>query len=111
MRRTSILLNLDRYEEAVVVMIKSKQAGMPQAAAKAAVGKSNVIDLMDELSRSLGTSLKAASTQNAKKPRKRVAGQNEMLPPISGKAAPEEATKKQVANVKPSKASNHRKPG
>ena len=44
----------DRYEEAVVAMIKSKQAGMPPHGQACAVGKSNVIDLMEALRRSLG---------------------------------------------------------
>jgi len=43
----------DRYEEAVVAMIKSKQEAWPASAVKPAPsGKSNVIDLMDALRRS-----------------------------------------------------------
>ena len=82
----------DRYEDAVVAMIKSKQAGMPQATAKPPIGRSNVIDLMDALRRSLGTAPKAAPASKAKKPRKRIAGQGEMLLRISGKGPAKETT-------------------
>jgi DNA end-binding protein Ku len=102
----------DRYEEAVVAMIRSKQAGMPATAAKPAFGgKSNVIALMDALRRSLGAAPKPAPVSKAKKPSKRAAGQGEMLLPIAGKGAPKEAAEKQVATAKPSKASTGRKAG
>ena len=74
-------------------------------------GKSNVIDLMDALRRSLGTAPKADTASRSKKPRKRVAGQGEMLLPISGKGAAKEAAKKQAATAKPSKTSTRRKAG
>jgi DNA end-binding protein Ku len=101
----------DRYEDAVAAMIKSKQAGTPPATAQPAVGKSNVIDLMDKSRRSLGATPKAAPTEKTKKPRKRVAGKGEMLLPISGKGPAKETTKKQVTTAKPSKASTSRKTG
>jgi non-homologous end joining protein Ku len=54
---------------------------MPKAGAKPAVGKSNVIDLMEALRRSLGAAPKPAPVAKGKKPRKRVAAQGEMLLP------------------------------
>ena len=44
---------VDHYEEAVVEMLKHKQAGVPQPKQKAAAPASNVINLMDALKRSI----------------------------------------------------------
>lgn len=107
----------DRYEEAVVEMIRSKQAGMPASTAKPAPSaKSNVVDLMEALRRSLGGAAAkpgSASRQNAatksepspagKKPRKRVAGQGELLLPISGKGPAKQAAAQKPAPA-PAKA-------
>lgn len=99
----------DRYEDAVVEMIRSKRAGMPQAAPKSvAAGGGNVISLMDALRRSLAIDeAEAAPAAKApaakeKKPRKRIEGQGEMLLPISGKGPPKEVARKQTAARKTS---------
>ena len=75
----------DRYEDAVVAMLKSKQAGMPTSTEKPTFGDNKVVDLMEALKRSLAKTAKPADTIKAKKPRKRIEGQREMLLPISGK--------------------------
>jgi DNA end-binding protein Ku len=101
----------DRYEDAVVEMIRSKRAGLPQAAPKpVAAGGGNVISLMDALRRSLAMDeAKAAPAAKApaakaKRPRKKIEGQSEMLLPISGKGPAKEVAAKQTA-AKPSKTS------
>ena len=91
----------DRYEEAVVAMLKSKQAGMPTETTKPAFGDGKVIDLMEALKRSLGNAPKPATVVKGKKPRKRIEGQREMLLPISGKT--DAAGKKDVAAKSPAK--------
>jgi DNA end-binding protein Ku len=85
---------VDHYEEAVVEMIRRKRAGLPAEPQKVSATAPNVVSLMDALRRSLaeGTDSKApASKARANKGRKRIAGQGEMLLPISGKKAKEEA--------------------
>ena len=75
----------DRYEDAVVAMLKTKQAGMPTSTTKPAFADRKVVDLMEALKRSIAGTSKPAEVVKAKKPRKRVLGQGEMLLPISGK--------------------------
>ncbi len=82
----------DHYEEAVVAMLKTKQAGLPISREHAAPRPQNVTSLMDALRRSIAEE-KASSTP-PKKGRKRIEGQGEMLLPIAGKA-------KKVATAKP----------
>ena len=84
----------DRYESALVDLINHKRNGMPMAKA-APKSSGNVINLMDALKRSLASEKQAAppAKTKGKKPRKAVAGQREMLLPISGKRA-KEAPKK-----------------
>ena len=84
----------DRYESALVDLINHKRNGAPMAKA-APKSSGNVINLMDALKRSLASEKQAAPPAKAKgkKPRKAVAGQREMLLPISGKRA-KEAPKK-----------------
>jgi len=86
----------DRYEDAVVAMIQSKRAGMPQTAPKSeSSGGPNVINLMEALKRSLAVEAPApAAAKSEKKPRKKIEGQREMLLPIPGKAAPKETPQK-----------------
>jgi DNA end-binding protein Ku len=58
----------DRYEDAVVALIQSKQSGTPPKPAHAAPRQSNVVNLMDALRRSIETSKpteKHASTGRA----------------------------------------------
>lgn len=78
---------VDRYEEAVVEMLKEKQAGIPVKRGEAAKQPTNVVNLMDALKRSIANEKK--STAAPKKSRKRIAGQGEMLLPISGKKGKE----------------------
>lgn len=102
----------DRYEDAIVAMIRSKQAGMPMSTAKPiASGDRNVIDLMEALRRSLGGTVKPTVTTKPKKPRKRIEGQGEMLLPISGKGPPKELAQNQQPATKPSKTLKGRKLG
>ena len=63
---------VDHYEEAVVTMLKKKEAGMPVSREHAAPRPQNVVNLMDALRRSIAQE-KAASAP-AKKGRKRIAG-------------------------------------
>ncbi len=76
----------DEYETALIELINRKRAGQPIAKARAKPA-GNVIDLMDALRRSLGqeSAGAAAKPSAAKKGKRRVAGQTEMLLPISGK--------------------------
>jgi DNA end-binding protein Ku len=89
---------VDRYEEAVVEIIRKKQAHIPlkKSSEKAAAPK-NVINLMDALRRSVQTEAKPAKAAKGKK--KAAAGQREMLLPISGKKGKEAA--KEVAKAAP----------
>ena len=74
---------VDHYEEAVVEMIKKKQAGITVSRERATPRPQNVVNLMDALRRSIAQE-KAASASH-KKGRKRIEGQGEMLLPIPGK--------------------------
>jgi len=74
---------VDHYEEAVVEMLKKKQAGMPVSRAHATPRPQNVVNLVDALRRSIAQE-KAASAP-PKKGRKRIEGQGEMLLAIAGK--------------------------
>ena len=88
---------VDRYEEAVVAMLKQKQAGLPQQREHTAPPPANVISLMDALKRSLAGERVAPSPERAaKKGRKRMEGQREMLLPLPGKKAKEPAAAKPV---------------
>ena len=78
---------VDHYEEAVVEMLKKKQAGMPVPREHAAPRPKNVVNLMDALRRSIAQD-KAASAA-PRKGRKRSERQGEMLLPIHGKKGKE----------------------
>jgi hypothetical protein len=82
---------VDRYEEAVVDILKKKQAGLPVSREHAPPRPQNVVNLMDALRRSIAQE-KTASTP-PKKGRKRIQGQREMLLPIAGKKGKEAAAK------------------
>jgi DNA end-binding protein Ku len=90
---------VDHYEEAVVEMLKKKQAGMPVSRQPAAPQPQNVVNLMDALRRSIAQE-KAASAP-PKKGRKRTDGQSEMLLPIPGR-------KRKEAVIKPTERSSAR---
>ncbi|MGH6988526.1 MAG: Ku protein [Stellaceae bacterium] len=93
---------VDRYEEAVAQMLKQKQAGLPIPAMTSEPRAPNVINLMDALKRSV------AADRNGEQPaakrgksKKRLAGQGEMLLPITGKRGPDKAKAKAKAKEKP----------
>src|SRR4051812_41777231 len=81
----------DHYEAALIELINKKRSGVTITAKAAPKSSGNVINLMDALKRSLASEGDKAPTAapapkaNAKKPKKRVEGQREMLLPISGK--------------------------
>ena len=84
----------DHYEDALTELIKQKQSGKPITAKPRPKGD-NVVDLMDALKRSLASSGGNASQPlKGKKPRKAIAGQKEMLLPISNKRTAKAETKK-----------------
>ncbi len=58
---------VDHYEEAVVEMLKHKQAGAPVSKQKAAAPASNVVNLMDALKRSIAAEKGAGKAAPAKK--------------------------------------------
>jgi DNA end-binding protein Ku len=85
----------DHYEEALIEVIKKKQAHQPlQKSADRPSAPKNVVNLMDALRKSLGNE---KAKPAAKKGKKRAQGQGEMLLPISGSnkgmAAVKEAAK------------------
>ena len=82
---------VDHYEEAVVEMLKKKQAGVTVPKGKASEQPRNVINLMDALRKSVASD--KVPRPQAKKGKKRIEGQREMLLPIPGKKAKEAATK------------------
>jgi DNA end-binding protein Ku len=85
---------VDHYEEAVVEMLKKKQAGVPLSKEQPAAPSHNVVNLMDALRRSIANDGKPATAVPKAKAKKRVEGQREMLLPISGKGVAKEEAKK-----------------
>lgn len=89
---------VDHYEEAVVEMLKSKQAGVPAPKQKAAAPASNVVNLMDALRRSIaaetGTAAKSSGKTKSKGKPDDIRRQPQFKFPIEGgkakqaKAAP-----------------------
>ncbi len=94
---------VDHYEEAVVEMLKKKEAGIPISRSKTEDRPRNVVNLMDALKRSIASEKGAPA--RAVKGKKRVAGQTEMLLPISGKKG------KQVAKPVARSGGRQRKAG
>jgi DNA end-binding protein Ku len=74
---------VDRYEEALIDVLKKKQAGIVVSREPAVPQPQNVVNIIEALRQSIAQE-QAAST-SPKKPRKRIAGQSEMLLPIPGK--------------------------
>ena len=80
----------DHYETALVELLRKKQAGFkPPKTKEHVAAPRNVINLMDALRRSVQA--ERAAPAQAKKGRKRIEGQREMLLPIEGKQAPQRA--------------------
>lgn len=108
----------DRYEEAVVEMLKKKQAGAPLPKNQPSSAPTNVIDLMQALQRSLGQAPSARGAKSAPeakpaaksatakkaKARKTAPGQRELLLPITG------AGKQTEAKDKPAEAKETKRP-
>jgi DNA end-binding protein Ku len=92
----------DHYEEALVEFLRKKQANIPIARKEQAAPARNVINLMDALRRSVAAEGRAAAP--AKKSRKRIEGQREMLLPIAGKQAAREAKKVERPSARQKKA-------
>jgi DNA end-binding protein Ku len=77
---------VDRYEEAVVEMLKKKQAGLPVSRNQVLPRSQNTVNVIDALRRSLAQE-KAATASS--KQHGHIKGQREMLLPIPGKKARE----------------------
>jgi DNA end-binding protein Ku len=94
----------DRYESALIDLINQKRNGLP--AAKAAPKTTgNVINLMDALKKSLANEKQTAPVAKAKKLKKRVEGQREMLLPIAGSGSGKRAAKEEPKKAeKPARA-------
>lgn len=95
----------DSYQNAVVELIRSKKAGLPERPAARAATPGKVVNIMDALRRSLeqeklrsGAAAPAASKVSAppKKGRKRAEGQTEMLLSIAGAKGKEPGAKAAV---------------
>jgi DNA end-binding protein Ku len=80
----------DEYEKALKELLRKKQKGERIERPKEP-SRTNVVNLMDALRRSLAREKRAAAPP--KKGRKRIAGQTEMLLPIPGKKGKEVAAK------------------
>ena len=103
----------DHYESALIDLIDKKRSGIRPAAKAAPKTGGNVINLMDALKRSLASEKQSPAPAKAKKPKKRIEGQREMLLPITGggkrgaKEISKEASKevaKQAPKQEPKKA-------
>jgi DNA end-binding protein Ku len=80
-------------------MIQRKRAGMPAQTERIPAPAPNVVSLMDALKRSLAVEEAKAPDQppaKAKKPKKRVAGQREMLLPMASRGSATEKVKEPV---------------
>ena len=82
---------VDRYEEAVVEMLRKKQAGLPVSREHAPSRLQNTVNVMDALRRSLAQEKGAPALP--KRDRRHAKGQREMLLPIPGKKAREAAAR------------------
>jgi DNA end-binding protein Ku len=75
----------DHYEEALIEVIKKKQAHEPvRKSADRPSAPKNVVNLMDALRRSIANDDEKPTKPKAAKLKKRAAGQGEMLMPIAG---------------------------
>ena len=95
----------DRYEEALTELINAKRSGKTVGAKPRPKGE-NVVDLMDALKKSIaGGTSGASAAPKAKKRRKALPGQKEMIMAIEGKKP---AAKKAA---KPERSTGRRKAG
>jgi DNA end-binding protein Ku len=102
-------LFVDHYEEALVEVIKKKQAHIPlKKASERPAAPKNVINLMDALRKSIGSETRAPAKAAAKK-KKKNNGQREMLLPIAGKKSAKEGAK--VTAKESAKGAARRKAG
>jgi DNA end-binding protein Ku len=85
----------DEYEDALKELLRKKQSGEKIEQPKERA-PSNVINLMDALRNSLKTEDGRPSARPAKKGRKRIEGQREMLLPIPGKKGKEVPVKQRT---------------
>ncbi len=83
----------DEYEDALKELLRKKQRGEKIEQPKERA-PSNVINLMDALRKSLKVEDGPSSARSAKKGRKRIEGQREMLLPIPGKKGAEVPVKR-----------------
>jgi DNA end-binding protein Ku len=83
----------DHYESALIDLINKKRSGIKTTAKAAPKTGGNVINLMDALKRSLASERQSAPPAKVKGKKQRTAasGQREMLLPIGGKRAKDEA--------------------
>lgn len=101
----------DHYESALIELINKKRAGKTISAPTVSRTSGNVIDLMDALRKSLKGEPKAAPAAKPKKGKKRVAGQKEMLLPISGKGGTAAAPERKKAEKPARSTARSRKAG
>jgi len=78
---------VDRYEDAIVEMLRKKQAGIEVSRERAVPRPQNLVNLTEALRRSVAQ--ENAASAPSKKGHKRVQGQGEMLLPIAGKKSKE----------------------
>jgi DNA end-binding protein Ku len=114
---------VDHYEQAVIEMLRQKQAGMPPPKERVDTPPTNVINLMDALRRSLGDGKPASTKAPAKEPakpsgRKRAAAAKEeelrrspqfKLPIKGGKEQPAKRAAAPAPAAAAGKSSNRRK--
>jgi DNA end-binding protein Ku len=81
---------VDRYEKAVVELLKKKQAGIAVSRQPTTPSPQNVLNIMDALRQSVAR--ENAASLAPKKPSRRLGGQGEMLLPIASKAKKATAT-------------------
>lgn len=100
----------DHYESALIELINKKRAGQTISAPAKSRTSGNVVDLMDALKKSLSGGRQAVPTAKAKKPKKRIAGQKEMLLPIGGKEKAA-STERKLATKSPTASQRTKKVG
>jgi DNA end-binding protein Ku len=97
---------VDHYEQAVVEMLKKKQAGIAVSRSRAAPQRQNVVNVMDALRRSLAQEKTTSAPRE--KARRRIKGQRELLFPIAGKNNKEPLTRVTVDQASIKTLNRHR---